>query len=120
MINFIKQTKDYFERLNINENDIIWVGSKDGKYACSWNNFVEKFKDLEYHNGFGGQEIANDLVVVGKDWWIERHDYDGSEWWEFKKLPNISETPVEFQKVKGNSSWVSLEYINSDDDKDWE
>ena len=27
------------------------------------------------------------LVVVGKDFWLERNNYDGSEWWEFKQVP---------------------------------
>jgi len=31
--------------------------------------------------------IRNDLYVVGEDWWLERGEYDGSEWWEFKRLP---------------------------------
>jgi hypothetical protein len=29
-----------------------------------------------------------DLVVVGIDWWLERHNgNEDSEWWEFKTLP---------------------------------
>jgi hypothetical protein len=28
------------------------------------------------------------IIVVGKDWWLERHEYDGSEWWEFKTMPD--------------------------------
>jgi len=31
------------------------------------------------------------LTVAGDDWWLERHGYDGSEWWEFKTLPKKSE-----------------------------
>ena len=38
-------------------------------------------------NGFGGAEVNENLFVVGADWWLERHEYDGSEWWEFKTLP---------------------------------
>ena len=30
-------------------------------------------------------EVAEDLVVVGDNWWIERHEYDGNEWWEYKE-----------------------------------
>lgn len=26
-------------------------------------------------------------VVVGKDFWLERGEYDGSEWWSFKTTP---------------------------------
>jgi hypothetical protein len=30
-------------------------------------------------------------MVIGSDWWLERHEYDGSEWWEFKSLPKPRE-----------------------------
>ena len=23
----------------------------------------------------------------GSDWWLERGEYDGSEWWEFRREP---------------------------------
>lgn len=26
-------------------------------------------------------------MLVGDGWWIERAEYDGSEWWEFKTIP---------------------------------
>ena len=26
-------------------------------------------------------------VAVGDNWWLERAEYDGSEWWEFKTIP---------------------------------
>ena len=26
-------------------------------------------------------------MVVGNNWWLERHEYDGSEWWEYKQFP---------------------------------
>ena len=37
-----------------------------------------------------------DLIVVGKDFWIERHEYDGSELWEFKRMP---EEPKETREL---------------------
>jgi len=46
-----------------------------------------KLADVCYNNSFGGQEIAEDLLIVGEDWWMERCEYDGSEWWEFKTMP---------------------------------
>ena len=44
--------------------------------------------DIEFDGGFGSQE------VFGYTWyddgtWSERHEYDGSEWWEYKKTPDI-------------------------------
>jgi len=48
------------------------------------------FKELancEYDSGYGALEVAKDLLVVGKDWWLERHEYEGLEWWEYKTMP---------------------------------
>lgn len=45
--------------------------------------------DRLYDDSFGGAEVLQDLVVVGPDWWLERHEYDGSEWWEYKERPKM-------------------------------
>ena len=41
----------------------------------------------EYYDSDYGIEEVRDFLVVGDDWWLERHSYDGSEWWEYKTLP---------------------------------
>ena len=57
-----------------------------------------KLADREYNDGYGGEEVACDLKIVGNDFWLERHSYDGSEWWEFKSLPDLSN--MKFEKVE--------------------
>lgn len=42
---------------------------------------------INYDDGYGGQEIDSSLVIVGDDWWLERAEYDGAGWFEFKKQP---------------------------------
>lgn len=77
--------------------DVLWVGGGEpgwgakGTFVGSWEDF-ERFANFEYDAGFGGAEINTTLKVVGADWWLERGEYDGSEWWEFKTLPKRSET----------------------------
>jgi hypothetical protein len=66
--------------------DVCWVWRTDQAKNCLWDEF-EAMADFTYNSGFGGNEIHDGLVVVGTDWWMERHVYDGSEWWEFKTLP---------------------------------
>jgi hypothetical protein len=34
------------------------------------------------------------LEIVGDDWWLERHEYDGAEWWEYKTKPSMPESIV--------------------------
>ena len=66
-------------------SDVIWCGLRDGSVAGTWVDFAAI--DYDYENGFGTQEVSGDLVIVGLNWWLERHEYDGSEWWEFKTRP---------------------------------
>lgn len=70
-------------------SDVYWVGLRSETF-CSWKEFSQ-VANFDYNDGYGGQEINDDLMVVGKDWWLERHEYDGAEWWEFKKLPDKPE-----------------------------
>lgn len=44
--------------------------------------------DVEYNNGFGGQNLEG-VVWLADGTWLERGEYDGSEWWERKILPEI-------------------------------
>jgi hypothetical protein len=75
--------------------DVRWV-QWESKFHCTWAEFAA-IADFEYDNGYGGNEIKLSLYVVGDDWWLERGEYDGSEWWEFKTSPTKPEmhrTPV--------------------------
>lgn len=84
MINLLKETMEILKEHNKTFKDVRWIGGDD--FTIS----VESFKvlaDKEYDNSYGSPEIATDLKVVGDDWWLERSEYDGSEWWEFKTMP---------------------------------
>jgi len=90
MVNLLSETIMELRLHGKSEEDVRWVGSNDGKYAITWDEFA-KIADVEYDNDYGAYEVALDLVVVGDDWWLERCEYDGKEWWEFKSLPKIAE-----------------------------
>ena len=67
--------------------DVVYVGNSD--YFVSWDDFVKVAESIYYYGGYsGGWQIQLALKVVGDDWWLERREYDGSEWWEFKTSPN--------------------------------
>lgn len=68
--------------------DVRWVGASSGALAISWDEFA-LLADRAYDSGFGHCEVAPDLVIVGDDWWIERKEYAGREWWEFKTPPQL-------------------------------
>lgn len=57
--------------------------------AISIDKFI-KLANVLYDDGYGGQEVAADLVLIMNDGgWYERAEYDGSEWWVRKKCPDI-------------------------------
>jgi hypothetical protein len=68
--------------------DIRWIGTYD--YFTTWENFVV-ISDVLYDASYGVQEVMEDLLIVGDDWWLERSEYDGSEWWSFKEIPTKPE-----------------------------
>lgn len=92
--NLLKETIKCLHDNDKTEVDVLWVGRnyydyKIKEYVCyknTWEDFCLK-ANFEYDGGYGSTEIPMDLIVVGKDFWLERHEYDGSEWWEFKAMP---------------------------------
>lgn len=91
--NLLKETIDELNTYGKVGDDVLWVGRVcwigigDCKaYYTTWEDFCSK-ADFEYDSGYGEPEIPMDLIVVGKDFWLERCEYDGSEWWEFKTMP---------------------------------
>lgn len=84
MINLLEETKQELKDVGKTLNDIKWVSWHGRELPIE--NFVT-VADKQYDNGYGSNEVSMSLLVVGDDWWLERHEYDGSEWWEYKTLP---------------------------------
>ena len=84
-INLLESTIDCLARNEKSPDEVVFV--TDGQHNCFWNEFAEQAARIDFDPGWGTAEINLDLKVVGPSWWLERHEYDGSEWWEFKQLP---------------------------------
>lgn len=96
--NLLEETISELDANGKTGDDVLWVGRNYCKwtipykeyerivYKTTWEDFCSK-ADFEYDAGYGAPEIPMDLIVVGKDFWLERYEYDGSEWWEFKMFP---------------------------------
>ena len=106
----------------------------DVKYVCGDDFRISreqfwKLADTEYDNSFGAPEIATDLMLIGDDFWMERGDYDGSEWWDFHRMPDTAGLPIrkitalsvgqynanrnrEYNKI----GWETLSELNGEDD----
>ena len=87
-VNLMQDTLDCLMKEGKALSDVIWVGTSTGQTIAK-EDFIKIASNLEFDDGFGGNEIRSDLVVVGDNWWMERGEYDGSEWWEFKSIPKI-------------------------------
>ena len=85
-----------------------WVGYKesyDGEkkyenlYELKTNHTEKEFTDFlndldfNYDDGYGGQELFG-YIWLEDGTWLERGEYDGSEWWSYKHCLKI---PKELQ-----------------------
>jgi hypothetical protein len=112
MENLLQQTLEILANNGKTPANVLWVGG--GEYAGTWNDFAA-VADVEYDDGFGSPKVATDLFVVGADWWLERHNYDGSEWWEFKTKPQRPANPKSFECVIGNL-WPKMAQLHTEGD----
>ena len=85
MTNLLEETIEQIEGCGHTTNEVNFVA--DGKSYCGWEDFARTAKNYDYDEDYGSAEVNMDLVVVGSGWWLERNEYDGSEWWEYKSLP---------------------------------
>lgn len=89
MANLLTETQDIMDYIDKFWTDVDWIGSfgKQG-VEISIENFLQIAADTEYDSGYGWPEIVVDLVIVFNDGsWLQRAEYDGSEWWEYHKTP---------------------------------
>jgi hypothetical protein len=114
-LNLKEETKELLKENNKTLKDIIWFGCDKVELVGD----LEKVLDFQYDNDFGSQEVLEDLILVGKDFWLERHEYDGSEWWEYKNMPTRPKIKVELglrnlkvdenaEKIYDDEDWSSL------------
>lgn len=76
---------------------------------------LDKIGGLEFVNpdGYGAQHVPKDLVLVGEDWWIERYEYDGAEWWDFKSIPARKQYIKNIKNLH-KGMWDTLKEMNEE------
>ena len=50
--------------------------------------FLDKL-NFEYDAGYGGQELFGTVWLMEEHTWLERGEYDGSEWWNYQQCPKV-------------------------------
>lgn len=104
-LDLIQETKDFISALGYKKEDIQWMGGRD--FAIPIDDFWNS-KPQFYSAGYGWQEVAPDFKVAFKDHsWIQREEYDGSEWWEYYHYP---EMPLRIESV---NNFIAKHYEQS-------
>lgn len=91
MANLREETINILKSNGKSIQDIEWIGTRNFKVPFdSELNIL----NIDYYSGYGSAEIMEDLIIVGKDFWLERREYDGSEWWAFMEFPKVPNSVV--------------------------
>lgn len=99
-MNLLQETWNELSQAGKLPEEVLWVGLASGGKVLSWGEFL-MMADFEYDNGYGGANVDPGLVVVFSDGsWLERGEYDGSEWWEFKQTPVRLEASCKLESLK--------------------
>lgn len=61
---------------------------KEGHTPAEYEAFLNQL-DFEYDSGYGGQELFGTVWLTKENTWLERGEYDGSEWWEYRECPQV-------------------------------
>ena len=75
--------------------DPTFIDLNVGYTEQEYSQFLEKM-DFEYHDGYGRQEIEG-VIWFTDGTWAERGEYDGSEWWEMRLLPDVTKSLKELK-----------------------
>ena len=115
MANLYNETINFIHELGYHKKDVAFCtlkrryNRKDYEVQFDFETFKQNAKDLNYHDGYGGQEIDASLKIVFKDGnWIERFEYDGAENWEFKEIPTFKHEKY----FKHDSFPMQIDFIN--------
>ena len=113
MINLLRETEEKLNEYGKNWDDVVWVGTPKGFIP------IERFKelaDVEYYDWYGCPEVATDLLVVGKGFYMYSDEYDGAEWWEFVDLSILKKPENEIEaKTLVGGMWNTLEELQEEE-----
>jgi hypothetical protein len=99
-LNLLEETLSVIAKNGKDHRSVRWVGSKDGTFAISWEDFKVLARDIYYYPVPNyGISIAADLIIAGFGWWLERVCYSDGEQWEYRESPKQRTDPVPFSRI---------------------
>lgn len=108
------ETVEALEKNGHNGDEVIFV--TDGIHNCFWLDFVQQLVDQDgvyYDPGYGSVMINLDLKIVGSNWWLERQQYDGKEWWAYKEQPKNPCQPGKLRILERENVFTFEDFMNS-------
>ena len=115
-MNFLKGTIKMLKEHGKTSKDVRWIGSSEDHFYFTWKDF-EKLADVEYDVDDIWQRVARDLIIVGKDWWIEQA---ANEIITHQKLKAPPKRPSQYHKPKtliSNDGWRTMKELEKEMDK---
>jgi hypothetical protein len=88
-MNLLNETLETIDNYHKDVKDIVYIGNGQGS-SCTLDEF-KLMANREYDNSWGSVEVLMGLKIVFNDnTWLERGEYDGSEWWNYMELTNTA------------------------------
>ena len=114
-MNLLTETLGMLKECHLKVEDIEWIGGNAG--YMTWEQFKE-CANKEYDDGFGVQEVAFDLIIAGKGWWLSRYEYGGSEEWVYNTATAPIKPLIPFKNpVIFSGMWEPLKEKENNDEK---
>lgn len=113
-INLLKETLDSIKSMDLSPDDIIFIGSDDGLYSCTWDDY-KGLANKRYDCGYGGAEVLGDLIIeFSSGHRLVRGEYDGSEWWEIHAPLVVGKDPVRITNLFAASYESRIKEMNGE------
>lgn len=113
-MNLLSETEDKLKELDLTLDDILFVACTESEYGSDFifmnkDTFVKNAGSVNYDNGYGSQEIKNNLAIYTKTHIIYRFEYDGAECWKY--VPTIAGLDEFLQDEK---NWKEFKFESKD------
>lgn len=111
LVNLWDETIDALRVNGKTWNDVLYVCAGDVEVI----NFEGVARRTNYDADYGSQRVAFDLEVVGANFWLERAEYDGAEWWEYRECrtrPTKSKIVEKLAATDIGDAWENLATID--------
>ena len=114
MKNFRKETAFFFEVNGLSLEDVVYVGSKDGRYECTWDEFVElsDFDYLDEYNCLNNPGVVSDLTIHFKDGVTMGRFTGFNEGWYLGEIVEAPPQPHKVTSLMPNAKCIGYD-INS-------